>query len=206
MRNASVRGSDRLVMRSLVLSLSVFALTACSQPQPSSITVRADPRPPATQSSQNEQHVPNAQGGTAQLGHADTHGESHRAPAPPTVTGGTRRFGEPLAANAMRVTLDQVLRTHEQLRDRVLRVDGQIVAVCQHQGCWMEIRDGSTQAHVRMHGHSFFVPRDVNGKRASITGTIVAAHAPTECDESAREATGRVAQIEFDATGVEVYD
>jgi hypothetical protein len=39
-----------------------------------------------------------------------------------------------------------------------------------------------------------------------MAGTIVAAHPPTECDESAREATGRVAQIEFDATGVEVYD
>jgi hypothetical protein len=70
----------------------------------------------------------------------------------------------------------------------------------------MEMRDGQTQAHVRMHGHSFFLPRDVNGKRSAMVGTIVAAHPPTECDESARAATGRQAQIEFDATGVEVYD
>ena len=193
-------------MRSLFLSLSVFAIAACSQPQPSSLSVRADPRPTAAQPSQPAHNPPSAQGGTAQIGHAEPHGESNRAPSLPIVPGGTRRFGEPLAADATRTTLDQALRTHEQLRDRAVRVDGQIVAVCQHQGCWMEIRDGSTQAHVRMHGHSFFLPRDVNGKRASMSGTIVAAHPPTECDESARAATGQVAQIEFDATGVEVYD
>jgi hypothetical protein len=193
-------------MRSLFVSLSVLAIAACSQPQPSSVTVRADPRPAAAQPAQLAQPAPSAQGGTAQIAHADPHGETNRAPSLPVVPGGTRRFGEPLAADATRTTLDQALRTHEQLRDRTVRVDGQIVAVCQHQGCWMEIRDGSTQAHVRMHGHSFFLPRDVNGKRASIVGTIVATHPPTECDESARQATGRVAQIEFDATGVEVYD
>lgn len=80
------------------------------------------------------------------------------------------------------------------------------MAVCQSMGCWMEIQDENTQAHVRMHGHSFFVPRDISGHRAVVQGTLVAAHPPTECDEEAREATGRVAQVEIDATGVEVYD
>jgi Domain of unknown function (DUF4920) len=189
----------------LLLATSLFALAACSQPQPASLQVRAEPRAAQPVAAAVAPVAP-----VAQAGHGDPHA-AHAAPAnaAPTqaaVPGGTRRFGESLAADATRATLDQVLRTHEQLRDRTVRVEGQIVAVCQHQGCWMELRDGQTQAHVRMHGHSFFLPRDVNGKRAAMAGTIVAAHPPTECDESAREATGRVAQIEFDATGVEVYD
>jgi hypothetical protein len=167
---------------------ALSALAACSQPQPAVPTVRPEPN--------------RAQPAIGNAPHPTTNG----AVVLPVVAGAARRFGEPLAADATRVTLPEVLRTHTQIGSRTVRVEGQVVAVCQHQGCWMELRDGETQAHVRMHGHSFFLPRDINGKRAAMVGTIVAAHPPTECDESAQAATGRVAQVEFDATGVEVYD
>lgn len=186
-----------------ILALSLVALAACSKPEPSTVTVRAEPRPqsatPTPPPSQPAPAQPPAE-------HHEAHGTQNAAPSLPIVPGGTRRFGEALSAAAQRTTLPEALRNHSQIGNSMVRVEGQIVAVCQHMGCWMEIRDANTQAHVRMHGHSFFLPRDVNGKRAAMSGTIVAAHNPTECDESAREATGRVAQIEFDAHGVEVYD
>ncbi|MDP3276992.1 MAG: DUF4920 domain-containing protein [Deltaproteobacteria bacterium] len=119
---------------------------------------------------------------------------------------GVRHFGEALPADTVRKSLAEVLSNAEPHRTAPVRIEGQVVAVCEHMGCWMEVRDGRTQAHVRMHGHSFFLPRDVNGKRAVLVGTVVAAHPATECDQSAQSATGQVAQIEFDATGVEVYD
>lgn len=193
-----------------VLGFGVLAaLPHCSQPQPAAPQVRAESRvgaaPSAAQQQGGGQRVAQAPQGE----HATGHGEPQFAPptrAQAPTPGATRRFGEPLAATAQRVTLDEALRTHTQIGTNTIRVEGQIVAVCQHMGCWMEMRDGTTQAHVRMHGHSFFLPRDVNGKRSAMVGTIVAAHSPTECDESARAATGQQAQIEFDATGVEVYD
>jgi hypothetical protein len=208
-------------MRSLLathLALIVLSgsLVHCSQPQPAAPSVRAETRAQApSQPSQPSQPAQPAQqqGGGQRVNPAPAehaaHGEPQFAPpaqAQPATPGGTRRFGEPLAATARRVGLDEALRTHTQIGSTPIRVEGQIVAVCQHMGCWMEMRDGATQAHVRMHGHSFFLPRDVNGKRAAMVGTIVAAHAPTECDESAQAATGRRAAIEFDATGVEVID
>lgn len=198
-----------------VLSFGVLVagLPRCSQPQPAAPQVRAESRANAapTQPAQPAQQQGSGQraANAAPAEHPTGHGEPQFAPptrAQAPTPGGTRRFGEPLAATARRITLDEALRTHTQIGTNTIRVEGQIVAVCQHMGCWMEMRDGSTQAHVRMHGHSFFLPRDVNGKRSAMVGTIVAAHAPTECDESARTATGQQAQIEFDATGVEVYD
>lgn len=186
-----------------IFALSLVALAACSRPAPSTVTVHAEPRPQTAAATPAPAQPAPAQ---PQAEHHEAHGTQNAAPALPIVPGGTRRFGEALSATAQRTTLPDALRNHQQIGNSMVRVEGQIVAVCQHMGCWMEIRDASTQAHVRMHGHSFFLPRDVNGKRAAMSGTIVAAHNPTECDESAREATGRVAQIEFDAHGVEVYD
>jgi hypothetical protein len=182
-------------MRMNGYGLFLGLLVGCAQPHPASPSVRPDPPRAQQAAADPSPHAAN-----------DPHGVAPPSAHPAPVPGGTRKFGEPLGPDATRVTLEQVLRTHEQLGARAVRVEGQVVAVCQHQGCWMELRDGETQAHVRMHGHSFFLPRDVNGKRAAMVGTIVAAHPPTECDQSAQAATGRVAQVEFDATGVEVYD
>ncbi len=116
-----------------------------------------------------------------------------------------RHFGEAIAPELPITRLSQIVTAPTQFpRDRPIRVEGTVVAVCQGMGCWMELRDESTQAHIRMHGHSFFVPRDIANHHAMVQATLVAAHPPTECDNEAREATGRVAQVELDATGVQV--
>jgi hypothetical protein len=117
-----------------------------------------------------------------------------------------RHFGQPIEANAAAVRLADLLATPQRFEGQAVRVVGEVVAVCQMRGCWMEIRDAATQAHIRMHGHSFFVPRDLRGHRAAVEATLVAAHPATECDDEARAATGRVAQLELDATGVDVID
>jgi hypothetical protein len=178
-------------MRRAVLLPAVVLAAACSQPEPAPHTpqVRAEPAPAA-----------------AAAPHADHHPAVNAAAPVQPGANGSRRFGEPLAADAQRVRLNEIVQTPQRFTGRSVRVEGTVAAVCQHMGCWMEIRDEAMQAHVRMHGHSFFVPRDVNGHRAAVQATVVAAHPPTECDREARVQTGQVAQVELDATGVEVYD
>jgi hypothetical protein len=133
------------------------------------------------------------------------HGEANAAAAARVGANGGRLFGEAIPAGASAVRLAEVLNAPQQYQNRPFRVEGTVVAVCQAMGCWMEVRDDATQAHIRMHGHSFFVPRDVNGRRAAVQATLVAAHPATECDHEAQAATGRVAQLELDATGIEVF-
>jgi hypothetical protein len=81
-----------------------------------------------------------------------------------------------------------------------------VTAVCQEMGCWMEIKDDSGQAHIRMHGHSFFVPKTAPGHHARVQATLVPTkESETECTEEAAKQMGHaVAKVELDATGVEL--
>jgi hypothetical protein len=84
---------------------------------------------------------------------------------------------------------------------KAIVTEGTVKAVCQERGCWMTLTDDSQKtAMVRMHGHSFFVPKTSSGKRARVQGTIVLVRDQKECDES----KGQMAEIELDATGVEL--
>ena len=78
--------------------------------------------------------------------------------------------------------------------------EGRVSKVCQERGCWLALKDSSTDAVVRMHGHSFFVPTTSSGKHARVAGTVMLMKDGKECDEM--EAAN--AQLEIDATGVEL--
>jgi hypothetical protein len=90
-------------------------------------------------------------------------------------------------------------------------------------GCWMELADASGasgasgRAHVRMHGHNFFVPKTAPGHLARVQATIVKGKGKggeDDCDEEesastphAGDAGGQArsaAKVELDATGVEI--
>jgi hypothetical protein len=67
----------------------------------------------------------------------------------------------------------------------------------------MEIQDASGQAHVRMHGHSFFVPKTASGRMARVQAKIVkGAGGDDDCAEQSGDHA--MAKIELDATGVEL--
>jgi hypothetical protein len=77
-------------------------------------------------------------------------------------------------------------------------------------GCWMEIADASGQAHIKMAGHSFYVPRDANGHRAVIQGKVMpAGGGEGVCgakDGCGQEDSAKMAKVEIEATGVEFVD
>src|SRR5688500_2707209 len=64
--------------------------------------------------------------------------------------------------------------TGKELKDKMgnlasieAKVKGEVVEVCQSEGCWMQmdVEDGTTM-RVSMKDHSFFVPKDISGKMA----------------------------------------
>jgi hypothetical protein len=68
----------------------------------------------------------------------------------------------------------------------------------------MEIADQEGEAHIRMSGHSFFIPRSATGRRAVVEGTVLARPDEGACEQEAAEATGKTVKVELDATGVEL--
>jgi hypothetical protein len=110
---------------------------------------------------------------------------------------GTLALGERITSP--RVSLAEIAKNPAAYRGRTVATSGKVVAVCQEMGCWMQLEDASGQAHVRMHGHTFFVPKTSSGHLARVQATLVQpAGGATDCEE------GKSANVELDATGVEI--
>lgn len=119
-----------------------------------------------------------------------------------TPPSGTLALGERITSPL--VPLASIARDPERYRGHVFATTGTVKAVCRERGCWMEIADETGQAHVRMHGHTFFVPKTSSGHVARVQATLVPAQGGADdCEESASGAAG-VAKVELDATGVEL--
>jgi hypothetical protein len=122
-------------------------------------------------------------------------------------------FGEKITASL--VPLAEIAAHPSRFQNEVVATTGKVTAVCQERGCWMELADAAGQAHVRMHGHSFFVPRTAPGHTARVQARLVPArggamdceghaHAGAmDCENAEKDPSG-TARVELDATGVEI--
>ena len=120
------------------------------------------------------------------------------------TTQASLHLGEPISAPD--VKLSDVAAHLADYNGKAFATTGVVTAVCQEMGCWMEIKDESGQAHIRMHGHSFYVPKTASGHRAHVQATLVPTkESETDCtDEAAKQMGHPVAKVELDATGVEL--
>jgi len=147
------------------------------------------------------------------------------APAPSSAPKATSKLtlGAPIGEGAgQKALLSEVAKAPASFLDKKLVMEGTVTAVCQHMGCWMEIKDSASEAHVKMAGHAFFVPKDASGKKARVLGKLAAAPAGASCGEDegkgghekgagckaeAEKQLGRpLAKLELVAEGVEIVD
>lgn len=128
------------------------------------------------------------------------------ADKPAAATATANKVGEPIAAGAPVVALADLMKNPDAYKGKSVVTTGTVTAVCQEMGCWMEIKDSATEAHIKMAGEKFYVPKTSAGHKARVQGTIVdVAGGDTECAEKAAEQTGKqVAKVQLEATGVEL--
>ena len=161
---------------SLSLALAALALVACK-------TEEADPDPQA-------------------------HAAASTVPTPVVASAAPSAAPASSAAifgSAITITnetpIASIVQSPASFQGKAIETEGTVKAVCQERGCWMTLTDDTQKtAMIRMHGHSFFVPKDASGKKAKVQGTIVLVRDQKECDE----AKGQMANVELDATGVEL--
>ncbi len=118
------------------------------------------------------------------------------------------RFGEPITA-ATETTLASIASDPAKYANTEVKTSGVVKAVCKKAGCWMEIGDDTSQAHIKMAGHKFLVPRTSDGRKAVVQGTVKEGAPQNECgskDQCGGEENGAVAKVEIIATGVEFVD
>ncbi len=130
-----------------------------------------------------------------------------KAPAPnassPAPAPNTLKLGAPIGAG-QRVPLVSIAKDTAKYANASVTTEGKVTAVCQAMGCWMEIVDAAGEAHVRMSGHKFFIPKTAAGRRAVVQGTVLPRPDNGEREQEAAEATGKTVKVELDATGVEL--
>lgn len=117
-------------------------------------------------------------------------------------------YGDPITATT-ETSLATIVSEPGKYANQEVKTAGVVKAVCQKAGCWMEIGDETSQAHIKMAGHKFFVPRTVSGKKAVIQGTVKEGAPQNECgskDACGGEDNGAVAKVEIVATGVQFVD
>ena len=115
-------------------------------------------------------------------------------------------YGQALSDRPL-TPLTELAASPERFVGQVVKTEGEIAQVCQRMGCWMEMRaEGVAPVRVPMAGHSFFLPRDVAGRRAVVEGQL----ALRELGEGERQhleeegATATANAMEIVATGVVV--
>jgi hypothetical protein len=138
--------------------------------------------------------------------------------AAPTEQAAAEKFGTVIDPKSEQVALADVAKNPSAFANKTFTTTGTVSAVCQHRGCWMEIKDEKGEAHIKMAGHAFFVPRTANGKKARVQATLVKSesegacgegsekHEPSKgCKAEAEAQLGRpLAKLELVAQGVEL--
>ena len=103
------------------------------------------------------------------------------------------------------VALADIAKNAHAYENKTVVTSGTVFAVCQSMGCWMEIKDDASEAHVKLAGHSFFVPKTASGHKARVQAKVLKTNPDDECAQEAAEQTGKpVAKLELEATGVEI--
>ncbi len=118
------------------------------------------------------------------------------------------KLGQPIGKGEP-TTLTSIASDPAKFAGQTVRTEGVVKAVCKAAGCWMEIEDASSRAHVKMANHSFYVPKNADGHRARIEGTVKGGAPQDECgakDSCGGEGNGALAKLEIEATGVEFLD
>lgn len=123
-----------------------------------------------------------------------------------------KQFGAPIS-EAKTTSLAEIMKEPAKYNGQTVRTEGTVTAVCKSMGCWMEIGDANGTAHIKMAGHSFFVPKTASGRRAVVQGKLLGAAeegntcaSQDGCREAHEKESGRLAKVEMEATGVEFVD
>jgi hypothetical protein len=135
-------------------------------------------------------------------------------PIAATLTAGRpETFGEPFATDpAADVNIADVLAEPERFADQPLTVRGEVTAVCQRRGCWLEIagparveaKGERAGCRVTSEHHDWLVPRDAAGSTARVRGRVEVRTIPAEQVAHMESEGGRFASKQPDGSAREL--
>ncbi len=92
-------------------------------------------------------------------------------------------------ADARAVTVAELFASPDVHRDHAVRVQGDVKAVCQNRGCWVELRDGEQALIVKSLDHGIAFPKDGVGQRMLVEG-VFRVDVPESCGDGHAHGAG----------------
>ncbi len=142
---------------------------------------------------------------------ADTSGVI-RLSDPVMVTETHEVFGAAMPTGVESMSLAAVVEQSQALSGQAVRIEAEIVQVCQKKGCFFIARDGDAVARVRFKDYGFFIPTDAAGKTVQLAGRIEkvelspeqAAHFAEDLGQPAPATQAPVFEYQIMATSVQI--
>ncbi len=196
-----------------VVALSALGLSACdggkSETEAKGAEQAAEPAGTETQeegdkvAANTESEADEEEGCVYEKTPGEKH--EHKAAEPSDEPG---HFGAEFALTETK-PLAEVLGA-ETLATDAVQVSGTVDKVCQKAGCWMELKDGEKTARILMKDHSFVVPMDKEGTKATVEGTLASRtfnekqvkHLEKDAGGDPEKVSGERTEFVLTATGV----
>jgi hypothetical protein len=83
-------------------------------------------------------------------------------------------YGAPLTLKNPQ-TLEAAVQSLGDRATADVLVESTVAKVCEQQGCWMALKDASSQLHVTFKDEAFFVPSSLIGKTVLVEGKLTKA-------------------------------
>ena len=180
------------------LAIALMLVGACEN--------TAAPQRAAQAPAEQTQAVAAAPAGEAACPHGNACGAG-AAPTGTTNAAGERVFGAGLKLQGPALDVATVLKDPAPHVGKVIQCEGTIARVCERMGCWMELQGPTAEQGLRvpMAGHSYFMPKDVVGRRAVVEGELTAMGLTPEAKAHlTSEGLKAVGALSLSATGVVV--
>lgn len=199
-------------MKNLALStLVVLALVGCDKPAPEATPQATTPAEQPSIEAAKPAEEPAKPAETA-----EPTIEPKGQQAADIAAGETKFYGDRFTVIEPPVTLAKAMETAKD-HAGPYKVEANIEKVCKKKGCWFTMKDDSieTPVRVKMKDYGFFVPKNSEGTKAVVEGTLVSREIPKDeaqhyADDEAKpgeepkKVEGPQQAWEFTATAIQI--
>ncbi|MEX1139429.1 MAG: DUF4920 domain-containing protein [Bacteroidota bacterium] len=86
---------------------------------------------------------------------------------------GDKKYGKPLTLKKA-TPIAELLAKPEAFKDKTVMLEGEITEVCQKKGCWIKVKDSSsdTELQVKVEDDVIVFPKDGKGKKVRAEGVV----------------------------------
>ncbi len=85
--------------------------------------------------------------------------------------GSAQTFGQEITLSHA-ISVDRAVDEIDTLKDKEVLLEGRVSNTCEKKGCWMALDGTDHSIRVTFRNYSFFVPRDIIGKRVQAQGLL----------------------------------